>query len=154
MTENRSQQIAPISTTGRRLPKAVALARREWPLPVSLATTGLFLGFGSLWLADLSHPVWFVLMLGWLFGAILLSALAVVRHAESLSVKLGEPLGTLELTLSVIGIEVIMIVAVMSTGPGNITLARDAMFAVLMIVMNGMVGPCLPLGGLRYHEQT
>ncbi len=75
----------------------------------SLATAGLFLGFGKQLLADLSHPVWFSLILAWLFGAILLSAGAVVRHAESLAVKLGEPLGTLVLTLSVIGIEVTMI---------------------------------------------
>ncbi len=128
--------------------------RREWPLPVVLATTGLFLGFGPGWLADLSHPAWFVLMLGWLFGAVLLSALAVVRHAESLAVIFGEPVGTLILTLSVIGIEVMMIAAVMSAGPGNAALARDAMFAVIMIVLNGMVGLCLLLGGLRYHEQT
>src|SRR5262249_38332654 len=84
---------------------------------------------------------------------ILLSAVAVVRHAESLAIKLGEPLGTLVLTLSVIGIEVMMIGAVMATGPGNVTLARDAMFAVLMIVLNGMIGLCLLVGGLRYHER-
>jgi Ca2+:H+ antiporter len=154
MTNNRGQQATPVSSPGRRLSNALLLARREWPLPVSLVTTGLFLGIGSNWLADLSHPAWFVFMLGWLFAVILLSALEVVRHAESLAIKLGEPLGTLVLTLSVIGIEVMMIGAVMSTGPGNITLARDAMFAVIMIVMNGMVGLCLLLGGLRYHEQT
>jgi Ca2+:H+ antiporter len=115
---------------------------------------GLFLGFGSTWLADLSQPAWFALLLTWLFAAILLSAGAVVRHAESLAVKLGEPLGTLVLTLSVVGIEVMMIAAVMSAGSGNVSVARDAMDAVIMIVLNGMVGLCLLLGGLRYHEQT
>jgi Ca2+:H+ antiporter len=134
--------------------RALLFLRDEWVLPVSLATTGLFLGFGSSWLADLSHPAWFALMLAWLFAAILLSAVAVVRHAESLAVKLGEPLGTLVLTLSVVGIEVMLFGAVMATGPGNVTLARDAMFAVIMIVLNGMVGLCLLLGGLRYREQT
>ena len=68
--------------------------------------------------------------------------------------SLGEPLGTLVLTLAVVGIEVMMIGAVMSAGHGNIALARDAMFAVLMIVLNGMVGLCLLLGCLRYHEQA
>jgi Ca2+:H+ antiporter len=131
-----------------------AFLRREWILPLSLITTALFLAFGSRWLSDLSRWPWFGLMLGWLFAAIFLSALAVVRHAESLAVKLGEPFGTLVLTLAVVGIEVMMISAVMSTGPGNVTLARDAMFAVIMIVLNGMVGLCLLLGGLRYHEQT
>src|SRR5262249_25628126 len=51
-------------------------------------------------------------------------------------------------------IEVAMIVALMFTGPGNITLARDSMFAVVMIVMNGMVGLSLVVGGLRHREQT
>jgi Ca2+:H+ antiporter len=114
----------------------------------------LFLGFGSVWLDDLSQRAWFAFMTAWLFAAILLSALGVVRHAEGLAVRLGEPLGTLVLTLSVVGIEVMMIGAVMSAGPGNVAVARDAMFAVIMIVLNGMVGLCLLLGGLRHHEQT
>jgi Ca2+:H+ antiporter len=150
----RARAVAPATRPAALLTRLAGPARRDWALPLSLATTGLFLGFGKQWLADLSHPVWFGLMLGWLFTAILLSALAVVRHAESLAVKLGEPLGTLVLTLSVIGIEVMMISAVMSTGHGNAALARDAMFAVLMIVLNGMVGLCLLLGGIRYREQV
>ncbi len=153
MTKSHGRQAAPGAPASSRRAHALGLLRREWPLLVSLATTGLFLGFGSRWLADLSQPAWFALVFGWLFGAILLSALAVVRHAESLAVKLGEPLGTLVLTLSVIGIEVMMIGAVMSAGHGNAALARDAMFAVLMIVLNGLVGLCLLLGGLRYREQ-
>lgn len=63
-------------------------------------------------------------------------------------------MGTVILTLSVTGIEVMMIAAFMYTGNGNASLARDAMFAVVMIVLNGMVGLSLLLGGLRYHEQT
>jgi len=82
------------------------------------------------------------------------SAFAVVRHAEALAVKLGEPYGTLILTLAVTGIEVMMIAAVMYTGKGNATLARDAMMAVVMIALNGMVGLSLILGGLRHHEQN
>lgn len=128
--------------------------RREWPLLISAATAALFLVFGKFWLADLSHPAWFSVVLCWLFAAILLSTFGVVRHAEHLAANLGEPLGTLILTLAVTGIEVAMIVALMFTGQGNPALARDAMFAVVMIVMNGMVGLSLVLGGLRHHEQT
>ena len=128
--------------------------RKEWPLFISVVTAALFLAFGEPWLADLSHPAWFTFVLGWLFAVILVSAFAVVRHAELLAGKLGEPLGTLILTLAVTGIEVTMIVAFMYTGQGNPALARDAMFAVVMIVMNGMVGLSLVLGGLRHHEQT
>jgi Ca2+:H+ antiporter len=126
--------------------------RREWPLAATLLTTLLFLAFGSAWL-DLSNPLWFAFVLSWLFGVIFLAAFAVVRHAEALAEKLGEPLGTLLLTLAVTGIEVTMIAAVMYAGHGNAALARDAMFAVVMIVLNGMVGLSLLLGGLRYGEQ-
>lgn len=128
--------------------------RREWPLLLSVVTAILFVLFGERWLGDLSNPVWFAFMLGWLFGVVLVSAFAVVRHAEALAWKLGEPLGTLILTLAVTGIEVMMIAAVMYSGKGHTALARDAMFAVVMIVLNGMVGLSLVLGGLRYHEQT
>jgi Ca2+:H+ antiporter len=127
--------------------------RREWLLGAAFATTALFLLFGKGWLADLSNPLWFALMLVWLFSVILSSAFAVVHHAESLAVRLGEPLGTLVLTLSVIGIEVMMISAVMLTGEGKSALARDTMFGVVMIVLNGMIGLSLLLGGLRHHEQ-
>jgi len=134
--------------------KNISLLHQEWPLLVSVVSTALFFLFGGNWLADLSHPVWFAFILLWLFGVILLSAFAIVRHAESLAVLLGEPLGTLVLTLSVIGIEVMMISAVMLTGEGKPALARDTMFAVVMIILNGMTGVSLLLGGWRHHEQT
>lgn len=135
-------------------PRNIALRLlEEWPLAMNLATTLAFLVYGRSLLADLSHPVWFTLILAWLLLIILFSIFAVVRHAECLAEKLGEPLGTLVLTLAVTGIEVMIIVATMSTGKGSPTLARDAMFAVIMIVLNGMVGLTLLIGGLRYREQ-
>ena len=132
----------------------LAFLRREPFLAVSIVSALLFLAFGNSWLADLSNPGWFGFMFAWLFLAILFSAFAVVRHAEGLAVLLGEPVGTLVLTLSVTGIEVMVIAAVMYTGPLGSTLARDSMFAVVMIVLNGMVGLSLLLGGLKHHEQT
>ena len=53
------------------------LLRREWPLLLSLATTALFMLFGKNWLADLSNPAWFALMLLWPFAVILCAAFAV-----------------------------------------------------------------------------
>lgn len=128
--------------------------RREWPLLVSVATTALFLVFGKSWLADLSGTAWFACMLGWLFGAVLVSAFAVVRHAEGLAERLGEPYGTLVLTLSMSGMEMMMITAVMYAGQGESALGRDTMMAIVMIVLNGLVGICLLVGGIKYHEQT
>src|SRR5262249_46976264 len=132
----------------------MTLLRTEWPLVLSVATTILFMIFGQGWLADLSDPFWFTLMFAWPFMTILLSAFALVRHAESLAAILGEPLGTLVLTIAVTGLEAMMIAAVMYTAKGDSTVARDTMFAVVMIVLHGLVGLCLILGGLKYREQT
>src|SRR4051812_47621147 len=89
-----------------------------------------------------------------LFSAILASALSVVRHAEHLALRLGEPYGTLLLTLSVTFIEVMSIAAIMLHGENNPTLTRDTVFAVVMILLNGMVGLSLLLGGWRHREQS
>jgi Ca2+:H+ antiporter len=134
--------------------RGIPVARREWPLAVGVFTTALFLVFGRSWLDDLSAPVWFAFLLGWLFAAILICAFGVVRHAESLAMRVGEPLGTLVLTLAMSGMELMIIAAVMYAGPGVSSLARDTMLAIVMIVLNGLVGASLLLGGLRYREQT
>ena len=136
------------------MPAGIARLRREWALPIGVATTLAFLGFGSRWLADLSSDAWFAFVLAWLFAAIIVCAFAVVRHAEAVAERLAEPFGTLVLTLAMSGMEMMMIAAVMFTGHGSDTLARDTMLAILMIVLNGVVGACLLAGGLRYREQT
>ena len=91
--------------------------------------------------------------LAWLVVAMLGCAFAVVRHADTIAERLGEPLGTLILTLSVTGMEVSMVGAVMLSGKNNPVLARDTMFAVVMIVLGGLVGVSLMLGALRHHQQ-
>lgn len=132
---------------------SLPIPRAEWSLIVIVLTMIFFYLFGENWLADLSNPLWFAFILVWLFSVILLSAFAIVRHAESLATILGEPLGTLVLTLSVIGVEVLMISAVMLTGEGKPEIARDTMFAVIMTLLGGMCGISLLVGGLRHHEQ-
>lgn len=88
-----------------------------------------------------------------LFATILYAAFGVVYEADHLAHKLGEPYGTLILTLAIVGIEVILIAAVM-LGPGDsATIGRDSIFAVMMIILNLVVGICLLFGGLRYGEQ-
>ena len=90
----------------------------------------------------------------WLFAIILWCAFGVVREADHLAELLGEPFGTLVLTLAIVIIEVVLIGAVALAKGSAPTLGRDTMFAVLMIVLNGVVGLCLLLGGLRHHEQA
>jgi Ca2+:H+ antiporter len=127
---------------------------REWTLAPPVVTTILFLIFGKRWLADLSNGLWFGVVSLWLVGTILVSALAVVRHAEGVAERVREPLGTLVLTLAMSGMEMLMIAAVMYSGKGAPALARDTMMAIVMIVLNGLVGTSLLVGGLRYREQT
>src|SRR5881398_3282627 len=127
--------------------------RVEFALIVSLGTVAIFLGAGSGLVENIAHPVWLGIVFLWLFVVLLWSAMSVVRHADYLAVKCGEPYGTLILTLSAISIEVMTITAAMLHGANNPTLARDAMFAVIMIALNGLVGLSLLLGGLRHHEQ-
>ena len=118
----------------------------------SVVTAGVSLRFGVAAFAG-SGPI-LAASMTWLVIVVALSAFAVVRHAEAVAVRIGEPLGTLVLTIAVTGIEVMMITAAMSMGHGHPAMARDAMFSVVMIVLNGMVGVVLLIGGLRYHEQT
>src|SRR5216117_2266414 len=127
--------------------------RAEFALLISLGTAAILIAIGNRPLEDVTHPLLLLIILFWLFATILWSAISVVRHADFLAIKLGEPYGTLILTLSAISIEVMMISAAMLHGANNPTLARDAIFAVLMIALNGLVGLSLLLGGLRYHEQ-
>ncbi|MDH3987852.1 MAG: calcium:proton antiporter [Gammaproteobacteria bacterium] len=130
-----------------------AVFKSEMALWCGILTTAVFLMFGYDMLGDLSSSVRFLLLFGWLFAVMLWLSFGVVRHADCLAVILGEPYGTLILTLAVISIEVVMISAVMITGDNVPTLARDTMFAVLMIILNGLLGLTLLLGGLKHREQ-
>src|SRR6267154_5289369 len=95
---------------------------------------------------------------GLVFAAALLAILfgtvfAAVHHAEVIAARIGEPYGTLLLTLAVTIIEVALIATIMLGDKPVPTLARDTVFAVVMIVCNGLVGICIFVGGLRYREQ-
>jgi Ca2+:H+ antiporter len=93
------------------------------------------------------------LVFAWLFAAVLGSCLSVVRHADRVAEVLGEPYGTLILTLSVTSIEVMSITAVMLHGANNPTLVRDTLFSVVMVILGGMAGLSLLIGGWRHREQ-
>ena len=88
-------------------------------------------------------------------GAVLIATVfAAVYHAEVVAHRTGEPFGTLVLAIAVTVIEVALIVSVMIATPaGKGELARDTVFAAVMIVCNGIVGLCLLWGGARHREQ-
>jgi Ca2+:H+ antiporter len=127
--------------------------RDEWFFAISALTALIFLEFGDSIFEHLSSPFWLVVIFLWLFIVVLGSALSVVRHADYLAERLGEPYGTLILTLAITSIEVIGISAVMFHGENNPTLVRDTLFAVVMIILNGMVGLSLLMGAWRRPEQ-
>jgi Ca2+:H+ antiporter len=136
--------------TSRPLPRIV---REEWFLGVGVVTGAIFLVQGPALFDALATPLGMGGLFAWLFVVILGSALCVVRHADHLAQRLGEPYGTLILTLAVASIEVISLSAVILHGGSDPTLVRDSLLSVVMIILNGMAGLSLLIGAWRHREQ-
>lgn len=100
-------------------------------------------------LSGVAGTLWVVV----LSATLIASVLTAVHHAEVVAHRTGEPFGTLILAIAVTVIEVALIVSMMlSGGDDKALLARDTVFAAIMIVCNGVVGLCILLGGIRHHE--
>lgn len=126
----------------------------EWPALAAGAILAAGWAFKSALSAGHMPDALLAFAFAGLFVGALLGAFSAVRHAEHLAHIFGEPYGTLLLTLSVISIEVIAIATVMLHGANDPHIARDTMYSVIMIVLNGVVGLGLLLGGLRHREQN
>ena len=141
----------------RRARAALATLRgllaEEWFLGVGLASSAALLLGGEALTDRLSAPAGLAMLFAWLFVAAFGCCLSVVRHADHLAIRLGEPYGTLILTLAVTTVEVTSISSMVVHGARDPALARDTVFAVIMILLNGMVGLSLLLGGWRHLEQ-
>src|SRR5437764_668325 len=129
---------------------STAMPRSAWIFPVLaalffVAASALGIGFTR----SLFGLAFAVVLLVILFGTVF----AAVHHAEVIAHRIGEPFGTLLLTLAVTVIEVALIETLLLSGKANPALARDTVFAVVMIVCNGLVGVCILTGGLRFREQ-
>src|ERR1700745_755494 len=96
------------------------------------------------------------MFLGILCGAALIAAVIVaVHHAEVVAHRVGEPVGTLILALAVTSIATALILSMMIAGGSDMAvLARDSIYAAVMIICNGVVGICVLLGSVAHHEQT
>jgi len=118
------------------------------------------------WHAWIPFVALIVLALSWgrelgTFGVLLVAVsligavLTAVHHAEVVAHRVGEPFGTLILALAVTVIEAALVVSmILSGGEGAAAIARDTVYAAVMIVCNGVVGLCLLVGGLRHHVTT
>ncbi|MDU3716489.1 MAG: sodium-potassium/proton antiporter ChaA [Klebsiella michiganensis] len=118
----------------------------------SLAFPVLALAVLFFWGSSQSLPVVVAINILALVG-ILSSAFSVVRHADVLAHRLGEPYGSLILSLSVVILEVSLISALMATGDAAPTLMRDTLYSIIMIVTGGLVGFSLLLGGRKFATQ-
>jgi Ca2+:H+ antiporter len=119
-----------------------------WVAPV-LASGLLVLKFAHVVPSDATLVL---ILAGILLGA---TVFAAVHHAEVLALRLGEPFGSILLAVAVTVIEVALIVSIMLSGAeGGEQVARDTVFAAVMIVLNGIVGVCLVMGGRKHFEQT
>lgn len=126
----------------------------EWPLPAALVICVAGTVFKSpLSTGAMSDGLLAFAFAGLFLGAVI-GAFAAVRHAEHLARRFGEPYGTLLLTIAVISIEVATIATVMLHGANDPHIARDTMYSVVMIVLNGVVGVALIWGGLKHREQV
>ncbi len=127
--------------------------RAERPVLAGAATTLIFFTVGATWTDDLTQLGVTAGLFIWLFAVMIWCAFGVVRHAEVLAEYLGEPYGTLILTIAAVSIEVTIMATVMLSGDPNPTLPRDTVFAVLMIVLNGMIGLSVIVGALNHRQQ-
>lgn len=118
---------------------------------------------GRYWAVLAPLLAWIVLVAGVaapmpvaLVGAVLaVTVISAVHHAEVIAHRIGEPYGTLTLALAVTLIELGLIVTLMmGAGEAAVTLARDTVIAAVMIILNGLLGLCLLIGGLRHREQS
>ena len=147
-TQQQGQGRATETKIGRRH-RTIGMAKAETPW----------------WTWACPAAAWVVLLMALAFGvsglmavvaetALMATVFAAVYHAEVVAHRTGEPFGTLVLAVAVTVIEVALIVSIMISAPdGKPELARDTVFAAVMIVCNGIVGLCLLAGGARHHEQ-
>ncbi|MGN7820139.1 calcium:proton antiporter [Chitinophaga sp. 22536] len=126
---------------------------KRWNIALPLwSLVSPLIGLVILMLAGSIHSMFFSLLMAVSLISIVLSA---VHHAEVVAHRVGEPYGTLILALAITVIEVSLIVSLMlSEGAEGSTLARDTVFAAIMILLTGIIGLCLLLGGYRYKEQV
>ena len=129
---------------------AISVDKMPWWAWAFPALASVLLAATGLGVADAGATPVLILDVVLLAGTVF----AAVHHAEVVAARVCEPFGSLVLAVAVTVIEVALIVSlILSGGPDKAALARDTVFAAVMIVCNGIVGLCLLVGGARHHEQ-
>jgi Ca2+:H+ antiporter len=120
-------------------------------IPVWCIAVPLYAWVMFAWHGTADSSILFVLQTAGLLG----SVMAAVHQAEVIAHRVGEPFGTIVLAIAVTLIEIALIASLMHSGGAEATaLARDTVFATVMIILNGIIGLCLIVGGIRHREQS
>ena len=128
----------------------LTLLRREWSLLVAALALCVAWPLEHAIVAAGQAPSLAASVL--LIAAILFASVRVAHHAETLAERLGEPYGTMVLTLSAVLVEVVILAIIMNESPSP-TLARDTIYSAVMLDINALLGLSALLGGLRHGEQ-
>lgn len=136
--------------TGRHLARAVLSPSALLRLAIGWASVAALVVLAPALASPLSSLALSALLAA-IVAVIVIAAGGVVQQAEALARRLGDPYGTLVLTLSIVVIEVVLIASVMLGDGDHTTIARDSVMAVSMIILNLVFGICLVVGGIRYR---
>lgn len=131
----------------RQLCDSMKYLKSEIPVALALAMLGAGLGLEHAALESGGLLLWG--LLGLVLAAVIAVAFRIAHHAEVLAVRLGEPYGTLILTLAAVTVEVVILVVMLQAHPSP-TLARDTVFAAVMFDINGILGLAAITGGLLH----
>ncbi|MFM2397641.1 MAG: hypothetical protein RLZZ144_891 [Pseudomonadota bacterium] len=121
--------------------------KSEYPIAIALGVLTLGFAFEHSAIAQGGGVLWGLLLV--ILTAIIGVAFRIAHHAEVLAVRLGEPYGTLILTLAAVSVEVVILIVLLQGEP-NPTLARDTVFAAIMFDINGILGLAAIVGGLKH----
>ncbi|WP_156631006.1 calcium:proton antiporter [Agrobacterium vitis] len=124
------------------------LREKSLLIPIALAIAVLFLEHSLIE----AGPTISLIAAAVLIGGILVASIRVAHHAEILARRVGDPYGTMILTLSAVAVEV-LILAIMMQGESSPTLVRDTIYSAVMLDINGILGLAALLGGLKHGEQ-
>ncbi len=135
-----------MTTKRQHSPGRLLAGLPPWTLVAPVAAVAILIG------ASFGLGGYYVILVALGVGA---SVFAAVHHAEVVAHRVGEPFGTLVLAIAVTLIEVALIVSLMIAGGADASsLARDTVFAAVMIILNGIIGLCLLVGGVMHREQV
>ncbi len=123
------------------------IARSELPIFIALITLLLGFAFEHSAVENGGAALWGLLLI--ILTAVIGVAFRIAHHAEVLAIRLGEPYGTLILTLAAVSVEVVILIVLLQGAP-NPTLARDTVFAAIMFDINGILGLAAIVGGLKH----